>query len=260
MADRDCRNQSPQAAQQSPPACGGRVATIPRKRGKGRNNPLPRLRGRARAGATACTMCDRDQKPKWRVSEKLRGNARALRCDMTDAERIIWYNLRAHRLEGAGFRRQVPIGPYIADFVCHAAKLIVEVDGGQHFESQNIERDLQRDEYLLARGFRVLRFTNAGVMTNRFGVLEAILAAVGKSPLPNPPPQAGEGIAAAPERTTRSHEKIASSLGRTGTSPERAAAPPEQTAPSSERIGGSSEQGRLDHRRQMASLGREAGS
>jgi very-short-patch-repair endonuclease len=123
-------------------------------------------------------MVDQKQLPKWLVSEKLRSNAKALRRNMTEAERIIWYNVRAHRFQGASFRRQTPIGPYVADFVCHAAKLIVEVDGGQHFEPENIVRDARRDAYLAAQGYRVLRFNNLDVMKNKAGVLETIAAAL----------------------------------------------------------------------------------
>src|SRR5215470_4443894 len=124
-------------------------------------------------------MADSDQTPKiqtpkWRVSERLRSNAKALRRDTTDAERIIWYNVRAHRFQGASFRRQTPIGPYVADFVCHEAKLIIEVDGGQHFEPGNIVRDKRRDAYLAPQGYRVLRFNNLDVMKNKAGVLETI--------------------------------------------------------------------------------------
>jgi very-short-patch-repair endonuclease len=113
---------------------------------------------------------------------------------MTDAERIVWYALRAHRL-GASFRRQTPIGPYVVDFVCHAAKLIIEVDGGQHFEPKQIAHDVRRRAYLAAQGFHVLRFSNLDVVRNKSGVLETIALALGRSasPLPNPPPQAGEG-------------------------------------------------------------------
>jgi very-short-patch-repair endonuclease len=126
-------------------------------------------------------MVDQNQKPKWRVPEKLRGNAKALRRDMTTAESIIWYNVRAHRFGGASFRRQTPIGPYIVDFVCHSSKLIIEVDGGQHFGPGNIVRDAPRAAYLAAQGYRVLRFNNLEVMTNKSGVLEAIAAALGSS-------------------------------------------------------------------------------
>ena len=101
---------------------------------------------------------------------------------MTEAERIIWYNVRAHRFQGVSFRRQAPIGPYIVDFVCHAAKLIIEVDGGQHFEPESVVRDARRDAYLAAQGYRVLRFNNLDVMTNKSGVLDTIAAALGRAP------------------------------------------------------------------------------
>jgi len=130
-------------------------------------------------------MVEKNEKPKWHVSEKQRSNARALRRDMTDAERIIWYNVRAHRFQGTSFRRQTPIGPYVVDFICHAAKLIIEVDGGQHFETDNIVRDKRRDAYLAAQGYRVLRFSNLDIMKNRTGVLETIAAALGGSEAPS---------------------------------------------------------------------------
>jgi very-short-patch-repair endonuclease len=116
---------------------------------------------------------------------------------MTPAERIIWYAVRAHRLNGAGFRRQVPIGPYIADFVSHAAMLIIEIDGGQHFEDANEQRDAVRDVYLNAKGFRVLRFDNREVMTNRQGVLILIAEALGEAAPSLPSPASGRGGKAA---------------------------------------------------------------
>ena len=92
-------------------------------------------------------------------------------------------------MNGASFRRQTPIGPYIADFVCHKAR-----DGGQRYSLAGEARDARRDAFLAARGFRVLRFSNYDVMTNRAGVLETIAAAVpGAGPLPNPPPASGGG-------------------------------------------------------------------
>src|SRR5215470_3283766 len=105
-------------------------------------------------------MADQFEKSKWRVSRTLRGRARALRHDMTDAERIVWYALRAHRLGGISFRRQTPIGPYVVDFVCHAAKLVIEVDGGQHFEPKHVAYEARRRAYLAGQGFRLLRFSN----------------------------------------------------------------------------------------------------
>jgi very-short-patch-repair endonuclease len=89
---------------------------------------------------------------------------------MTDAERKLWYRLRAHRLNGTSFRRQMPIGCYIADFVCLQARLIIEVDGGQH----GTERDATRDAWLQGQGFRVLRFWNNDVHANLDAVLQVI--------------------------------------------------------------------------------------
>ena len=116
--------------------------------------------------------------PTWNVSSKLRSNARALRKNSTDAERLLWAALRDHRMNGAGFRRQVPIKNYIADFVCHAAKLVIELDGGQHFSDQSEKKDAARSAVIEAQGFKVLRFSNQDVMTNRTGVLETNAAAV----------------------------------------------------------------------------------
>src|SRR4051812_15341977 len=107
------------------------------------------------------------KQPTWQVASKLRSRARSLRRELTDAERIVWTALRAHRMQGASFRRQTPIGPYVADFVCHASHLIIEIDGGQHFEPEHMKRDARRDAFLRSRGFRVLRFNNHDVMTNR---------------------------------------------------------------------------------------------
>ncbi|HEY6258500.1 MAG TPA: endonuclease domain-containing protein [Xanthobacteraceae bacterium] len=117
---------------------------------------------------------------------------------MTLAERIIWGAVRAHRLNGAGFRRQTPIGPYIVDFVSHGAMPIIEIDGGQHFEDRHERRDAIRDAYLKSEGFRVLRFDNREVMTNREGVLTVIAAAPGEAVAPSlPSPASGGGGKAA---------------------------------------------------------------
>ncbi len=119
-----------------------------------------------------------DDKPPWTVSPKLRSNARALRQNSTNAERILWSELRGHRLRGAGFRRQVPIDRYIVDFVCHAAHLVIDLDGGQHFSTEGEQRDAARSAVIEAKGFQILRFANNDVMTNRGGVLETIAAAI----------------------------------------------------------------------------------
>jgi len=91
---------------------------------------------------------------------------------MTDAERRLWYRLRAHRFGGYKFKRQVPIGPYVVDFACLNHGLVVELDGGQH--SEDI-KDAARDEFLRAKGFRVLRFWNNDALKNTSAILEAIL-------------------------------------------------------------------------------------
>ena len=102
--------------------------------------------------------------------------ARTLRRDMTEAERRLWQILRSRQTEGCRFRRQVPIGPFIADFVCHAAKLIVEIDGGQHDPSSEVEAS--RTRFLESEGYGVLRFWNNEVLYNRAGVRRAIADAL----------------------------------------------------------------------------------
>ena len=101
--------------------------------------------------------------------------AKRLRTEMTDAERRLWYRLRAHRFDGHKFKRQVPIGPYVVDFACLGRKVVIEVDGGQHADSPT---DGKRDAYLEQEGFRVLRFWNNDVLRNTDGVLEVILSAL----------------------------------------------------------------------------------
>jgi very-short-patch-repair endonuclease len=105
------------------------------------------------------------------VASKTRGHARALRRRMTDAERKLWFKLRDRRFARFKFRRQVPIGQYIADFVCFDARLIIEVDGSQHASSM---RDKLRDHWFIANGFRVLRLWNNDVLSNPEGVVTLI--------------------------------------------------------------------------------------
>ena len=104
--------------------------------------------------------------------------ARALRHDSTDAEAKLWAALRGRRLAGLKFRRQVPIGPFIADFCCEEHKLIIELDGGQHTDA--IPHDEQRSQWLGTKGYRVIRFWNNEVVRNLDGVLSVILSALGK--------------------------------------------------------------------------------
>ena len=106
---------------------------------------------------------------------KQRDFAKQLRRNMTDAERLLWKHLRAHRLNGHKFRRQHPVGPYIVDFVHLGAMLIVEADGGQHNESAD---DATRDAWLQSQGFKVLRFWNNEILGETEAVLTAILNAI----------------------------------------------------------------------------------
>ena len=103
--------------------------------------------------------------------------ARSLRRDSTDAERLLWRQVRDRRLGGYKFRRQVPIGPYIADFLCVSGRLIIELDGSQHRE--RTAEDRERTQWLEGAGYRVLRVWNNDVLHNMDRVLEAIIAELG---------------------------------------------------------------------------------
>jgi len=127
--------------------------------------------------------------------------AKHLRKNMTDAERRLWAALRAKRFAGWKFRRQEPLGPYIADFVCHDAGLILEVDGGQHAQSG---RDAVRDQWFAEQGYRVLRYWNNEVMQQTEAVLEHILAAL--APHPSPPRGGGYDIVAMRQLEALAHE------------------------------------------------------
>lgn len=115
--------------------------------------------------------------------------ARTLRQAMTDAERALWYQLRAKRLLGWKFRRQQLIGTYIVDFVCFEAKLVVELDGSQHAEQ--VDADARRTAWLESQGFRVLRFWNDAVLKEMGPVLEEILRNLPLSPTPLPQGERG---------------------------------------------------------------------
>ena len=114
--------------------------------------------------------------------------ARKLRAEMTDAEKRLWSLLRRKQIEGCRFRRQVP--PFVADFACHSARLIIEVDGGQH--GVRVEHDARRTQWLQQYGWRVLRFWNADVLLEPENVLETIRLLL-IDPPPQPSPARGEG-------------------------------------------------------------------
>jgi very-short-patch-repair endonuclease len=121
--------------------------------------------------------------------DRLRQNARALRHDPTEAEKLLWSQLRYWQIEGAKFRRQQPIGQYIVDFVCFERKVVIELDGGQHAEQINY--DSERDSWLRSQGFFVLRFWNNEVLLNLSGVKETIQSNLKSTPFLNPSPQGG---------------------------------------------------------------------
>lgn len=120
-----------------------------------------------------------------KVSGRMRANAKALRQAMTPAETLLWRYLKAHRNGGLGFRRQVPIGPYIVDFVCHEARLVVELDGESHDFEDIAAADLVRERWLLENGYRMLRFSNRDVLSNLEGALLHIRMEAGKPPINN---------------------------------------------------------------------------
>jgi len=99
-----------------------------------------------------------------------------MRAEPTDAGRVMWRLLRDRRLQGTKWRRQVPIGAYVVDFVCFEQRVVVECDGSQHAENR---RDVPRDDWLRERGFTVVRFWNHEVLRERESVLNTILARCG---------------------------------------------------------------------------------
>ncbi|HEX7129710.1 MAG TPA: endonuclease domain-containing protein [Rhodanobacteraceae bacterium] len=125
----------------------------------------------------------------WPEMPKRLEFARTLRQAMTDAERALWYQLRAKRLLGWKFRRQQLIGTYIVDFVCFEAKLVVELDGSQHAEQ--VDADARRTAWLESQGFRVLRFWNDAVLKEMGPVLAEILRNLPLSPTPLPQGERG---------------------------------------------------------------------
>ncbi|MGH6726641.1 MAG: endonuclease domain-containing protein [Pseudolabrys sp.] len=134
--------------------------------------------------------------PHSAIASQTRRQARRLRKDPTDAERKIWKVLQSLKPLGIHFRRQAPVGNYIADFAWHAGKLVVELDGGQHATAQRAY-DAKRTAWLESQGYRVLRFWNNDALKTPHSVGEAILtvarerSAMPENPTPDPSPQGG---------------------------------------------------------------------
>lgn len=132
--------------------------------------------------------------PNW--TDRDTNRARTLRKAATPAERELWKHLAKSKL-GVRFSRQMPVGPYFADFLCRSRKLIVELDGHSH--DVQPERDEARDAFPRGEGYRVLHFSNADVLGNTGGVIETICQALEDSAHPRPLPQAGGEKGRAPD-------------------------------------------------------------
>jgi very-short-patch-repair endonuclease len=140
--------------------------------------------------------------PRTNIEPGIRGRAQALRRKPTDAERKMWWLLRSMKPLGMHFRRQAPIGRYIADFAWHSGKIVIELDGSQHADARK-DYDLRRTAWLQSQGYCVLRFWNNDVLKSPQSVGEAILAAVHDRNRVAPedstptPPHKGEGFTSA---------------------------------------------------------------
>jgi very-short-patch-repair endonuclease len=139
--------------------------------------------------------------PRTRVSFEMRQKARSLRNHATKAETLLWYELRELKAVNLKFRRQSPIGPYIADFVCAPARLVVEIDGDGHETDAGKRHDANRDSYLRSLGYSVFRVDQPDVMNNAWHVAQGVeeeaerLIGDPTRPLRGHPPLKGEGKA-----------------------------------------------------------------
>ena len=114
--------------------------------------------------------------PRLYYNGKLKPFSRQLRSNMTEAEKLLWSRIRRKQLKGRQFFRQRIIGRYIVDFICPKDKLIIELDGSQHYTDQGKKKDRARDEFLMSKGLTILRFSDREVFKNLEGVLEVIFA------------------------------------------------------------------------------------
>jgi very-short-patch-repair endonuclease len=116
--------------------------------------------------------------PMFKYNPKLKANARQLRQNLTDSERVLWQRLRGKQLSDVQFYCQKPIGDYIVDFYAPKAKLVIEIDGSQHFEAQHAEKDKNRDEYLGSLGLMVLRFNSRQALKETEAVMDIVYGAI----------------------------------------------------------------------------------
>jgi len=105
---------------------------------------------------------------------ELKQLSQQLRSNMTDAEKLLWSKVRRNQLKGYQFYRQRIIGNYIVDFYCPRANLIIELDGGQHYTEERVNKDKNRDAYMKQEGYKVLRFSDKEVFENLHGIMERI--------------------------------------------------------------------------------------
>jgi len=119
-----------------------------------------------------------------KYKSNLKGPSRRLRHEMTDAEKLLWRKIRCKQLHGYQFNRQKPIDNFIVDFYCCRVMLAIEIDGGQHYEEQNKEKDKARDAKLKQQGIKVLRFTNLDVLRS----IDSVVREIEKELNPSQPP------------------------------------------------------------------------
>ena len=115
-----------------------------------------------------------------RYNSKLKGRSRTLRTNLTDAEQVLWQHIRRKQIQGVQFYRQKPLLAFIVDFYCPAAKLVIELDGSQHYDEEHQNKDQARDDTLAELGLQVLRFDNRQVLLEIDAVLAVIDATVKK--------------------------------------------------------------------------------
>jgi len=120
-------------------------------------------------------------------SGNLKVLSRQLRKNLTDAERLLWLKIKRRQIKNYQFTRQKPIGNYIADFYCKKARLVIEVDGGQHYENNNIKKDQKKDESFKKLGLRIIRFTNLDILKNIDNVVDKIYREIDSKTPPSPP-------------------------------------------------------------------------